>query len=172
MKGGKNTGRTDELRYLPFSFPLCPVVCSGSSGSLTPGFLRCVAQNPRIQLTLNLIQRIQYSCACVFFFQQLALLIEIRRTAHCHLTVCKCKPCQQRKYTCSDRIFSWDYDPYTHACKARPLTTVGWTSLSVIVIVIVIERRQGLEVDEQTDRKKTLTLPVLGADQQTGTRVD
>ena len=28
------------------------------------------------------------------------------------------------------------YDPYTHACKARPLTTVGWTSLSVIVIVI------------------------------------
>ena len=33
-------------------------------------------------------------------------------------------------------FFSWGYDPYTHACKTRPLTTVGWTSLSVIVIVV------------------------------------
>ena len=31
--------------------------------------------------------------------------------------------------------FSRGYDPYTHACKARPLSTDGWTSLSVIVIV-------------------------------------
>ena len=30
--------------------------------------------------------------------------------------------------------FSLGYDPYTHACKARPPTTVGRTSLSVIVI--------------------------------------
>jgi len=28
--------------------------------------------------------------------------------------------------------FSRGYDPYTHACKARPLSTDGWTSLSVI----------------------------------------
>ena len=35
-------------------------------------------------------------------------------------------------------FFSWGYDPYTHACKARPPTTVGWTSLSVIVIVLVV----------------------------------
>ena len=34
--------------------------------------------------------------------------------------------------------FSRDYDPYIDACEAKPLTTVGWTSLSVIVIVIVI----------------------------------
>ena len=34
--------------------------------------------------------------------------------------------------------FSWGYDPYTHACKARPLTTVGRTSLSVIIIIIII----------------------------------
>merc|ERR1712136_49007 len=33
--------------------------------------------------------------------------------------------------------FSRLYDPYTHACKARPLSTDGWTSPSVIVIVIV-----------------------------------
>ena len=32
------------------------------------------------------------------------------------------------------------HDPYTHACKARPLTTVGWTSLSVIVIVIAMRQ--------------------------------
>ena len=37
--------------------------------------------------------------------------------------------------------FSWGHDPFTHACKARPLTVVGWTSLSVIVIVIVIVRK-------------------------------
>ena len=34
--------------------------------------------------------------------------------------------------------FSRRCDPDTHACKARPPTTVGWTSLSVIVIVIVL----------------------------------
>ena len=33
--------------------------------------------------------------------------------------------------------FSWGYDPYTHACKARPPTTVGRTSLSVIIIIII-----------------------------------
>ena len=27
--------------------------------------------------------------------------------------------------------FSRGYDPHTHACKAKPLTIVGWTSLSV-----------------------------------------
>ena len=31
--------------------------------------------------------------------------------------------------------FSRGHDHYTHACEARPLTTVGWTSSSVIVIV-------------------------------------
>ena len=36
--------------------------------------------------------------------------------------------------------FSWCLDPFTHACEARPLTVVGWTSLSVIVIVIVLSR--------------------------------
>ena len=32
--------------------------------------------------------------------------------------------------------FSRGYDPYTHACRARPLSTDGWTSLRVTVIVI------------------------------------
>ena len=34
------------------------------------------------------------------------------------------------------------YDPYTHSCKARPQTTVGWTSLIVIVIVPVHNTRK------------------------------
>ena len=34
------------------------------------------------------------------------------------------------------RFFSRCYDPYTHGCKARPLTTVGRTSWSVIIIII------------------------------------
>ena len=33
-------------------------------------------------------------------------------------------------------FFSRGYDPYAHACEARPLTTVGRTSLSVITIII------------------------------------
>ena len=44
MKGGKNSGRNDVLRCLLSLFPLCPVVCSGSPGSMAPGFLLCVAQ--------------------------------------------------------------------------------------------------------------------------------
>ena len=36
--------------------------------------------------------------------------------------------------------FSRGHDPFTHACKARPLTVVEWTSLSVIVIVIVLRQ--------------------------------
>ena len=44
--------------------------------------------------------------------------------------------------------FSRGYDPYTHVCRARPLSTDGWTSLSVIVIVIDVRdniiEKQGL----------------------------
>ena len=34
--------------------------------------------------------------------------------------------------------FSWGHDPFPHACKARSLTVVGWTSLSGIVIAIPV----------------------------------
>ena len=43
---------------------------------------------------------------------------------------------------------SWGYDPNTHARKARPLTTVGWTSLSVIVIVSVANRQPRLYLQD------------------------
>ena len=37
-------------------------------------------------------------------------------------------------------VLSWGYDSYTHAYKARPLTTVGRTSLSVVIIIIMCFR--------------------------------
>ena len=43
-------------------------------------------------------------------------------------------PTEQATSVVTD-FFSWGYDPYTHACKARHLTTVGRTSLSVIIII-------------------------------------
>ena len=52
----------------------------------------------------------------------------------------------QRKSALTDS-FSRGHDPFAHACKARPPTIVGWTSLSVslsvIVTVIVIVSGKG-----------------------------
>ena len=96
MQGGKNSGPDWWAEIPTFLFPLVPGCLFWLPRSLTPGFLRCVAQNPRIQVTLNWFR--EFSTATpVFFLQKLALLIEIRSTAHCHLIVRKCKPCHQRK---------------------------------------------------------------------------
>ena len=137
MEGGKNTGRTDELRFLPFSFPLCLVVCSGSSGSLTPGFLRCCSESEdSIDIELNSENSVQLRLCFLF--------VSAIRTSHRDSTCCTLSfncvqvqtlPIAQVTLALTDS-FSWVYDSYTHACKARPLTTVGWTSLNVIVIVI------------------------------------
>ena len=136
MEGGKTTGRTDELRYLPISssVPGCLFWLLRFPGSRLPS-LCCSESEDSIDGGLNSENSVQLRL-CFLFFQPLALLIEIRRTAHCHVTVCWCKPCQQRKPHLLWQTSSRGYDPYTHACRARPLTTVGWTSLSVIVIVM------------------------------------
>ena len=48
-----NTGGEEDA-HDTIKYTGCSSSCDlGSSGSVTPGFLRCVAQNPRIQLTLN-----------------------------------------------------------------------------------------------------------------------
>ena len=50
--------------------------------------------------------------------------------------------------------FSRGYDPYTHACEARTLSTDGWTSLSVIVIVTThgsAELRWSIADSDETD---------------------
>ena len=86
-----------------------------------------------------LIQRSHFSYAYAFYFSlPFLLLIETRCAAQCHLTVCTVQTLANRaSRTSTNRLFfSRGYDPYTHACKARPLTSVGRTSLSVFVIVI------------------------------------
>ena len=102
-----------------------------------PGSLRCVAQNPRIQKMMNLIQRIHCSYACASFFSlPFYFPIVTRCTAHCHFNCVQVQtlPTEQAAPVLTDS-FSRDYNPYTHACKARPLTTVGRTSLSAIIII-------------------------------------
>ena len=98
-----------------------------------PGSLRCVAQNPRILLMVNLIQRIHYSYACAFYFSFPLYFSHRDPMSRCHLTVCKCKtlPTEQAAPALTDSFSRGD--PSTHACKARPPMTVGRTSLSVIV---------------------------------------
>ena len=60
-------------------------------------------------------------------------------TAHCH------EQCASAHVATSasphehltDSVFAVVMTPYTHACKGRPRTVVGWASLGVIVIDIV-----------------------------------
>ena len=57
-------------------------------------------------------------------------------TTHCHQQ-CACAHLANSASPISFNRFSLQgHEPYTHACKARPLTVVGWTSLGVMVIVI------------------------------------
>ena len=72
-----------------------------------------------------------------FFSLPFYFLIVTRCTAHCHFNRVQVQtlPTEQAAPVLTDS-FSRGYDPYTHACKARPLTTVGRTSLSVIIIII------------------------------------
>ena len=87
--------RTDWWAKVPANlFLWCPVVCSGSSGS--PGSQASFVVLPRIRGFYWYWIEFRQLRLC-FLFQPLAFLIEIRCAAHCHLTVCKCKPCQQRK---------------------------------------------------------------------------
>ena len=122
-RDGNRWGRTDEPRCLPH-FSSC---CLPDS----PGPLRFVAQNPRIPATSNSVnlfhqQPVFDSSLRVSFF-----VFDV--TTHCH------QQCASAHLANSaspfNRLFRWVHDPFTRACKARPLTVVGWTSLSVIVIV-------------------------------------
>ena len=57
-------------------------------------------------------------------------------------TVCTCKPCQQSKpQQPLQTLFSRGHDPFAHACKARPLTIVGRTSLSVSLSLSALGNR-------------------------------
>ena len=51
-------------------------------------------------------------------------------------------------------FFSQGYDTYTHTCKARPLTTVGRTSLSVIIIIILLSTRRQTHIRQTPSRRR------------------
>ena len=86
---------------------------------------------------VNLFQRIHYSYACAFYFS-LPFSFSHRDPMYCTLSFncvqVQTLPTEQAAPALTDS-FSRSSDPYTHACKARPLTTVGRASLSVIVII-------------------------------------
>ena len=68
---------------------------------------------------------------CVYFIPSCFFLYVIRCTAHCHQQCVCAKLANRASHTSFNRLFSGGHDPFAHACKARPLTIVGWTSLSV-----------------------------------------
>ena len=73
----------------------------------------------------------------IFFFQQqpvfdsFLLAFAFDGTTHCHQQCASTHLANSASPISFNRLFSWGHDPFTHACKARPLTDVGWTSLSV-----------------------------------------
>ena len=119
--------------YLPLPpYPLCQT-------HQFPSALHERLLNPRILLMLNFVQRIHCSYACAFHFS-LPFSFSHRDPVYCTLSFncvqVQALPTEQAAPALTDS-FSRGYDPYTYACKARPLTPVGRTSLSLIVIVIV-----------------------------------
>ena len=57
-------------------------------------------------------------------------------------SVCVCANLANRaSHTSSNRLFSRGHDPFAHACEARPLTIVGWTSLSVSLSLSMSKKR-------------------------------
>ena len=93
----------------------------------------------------------QPECYLMFF---LCILSSSQDKMHCTLsvTVCTCTPCQRVSFNSTTDSFSFGHDPYTLACKARPLFDRCGTSLSVIVIVIVTWKGYPYIAASQFDR--------------------
>ena len=111
-RGGKRSGRTDELRYLPHTSRL---------SSWPPSLCCTESEDSSDSNSENLYQE-----QLVFSFHPMCFFFVIRCSTHCHQTL----PTAQVTPALTDS-FSRGHDPFAHACKARPLTIVGWTSLSV-----------------------------------------
>ena len=132
---------TDELRYsVTSSSGVCVFLVSlaGLSPSWLPWLLRgCCSESVDFVFFefVNSAQQ-QLVCYLISFF---CILSSSQDSMHCtlSLTVCKYTPCQRASCNSTTDSFSWGHDPYTLACKARPSFDRCWTSLSVIVIVIV-----------------------------------
>ena len=104
-----------------------------------PGLLRCVAQNPRDSIDDEFHSENSLQLRLCFFFQP-SVLFSHRDPMYSTLSFNRVQvqtlPTEKAAPVLTDS-FSHRYDPYTDACKARPLTTVGRTSLSVIIIIIL-----------------------------------
>ena len=123
---GNRLGRTDE-QWCMAHFSSCCFF-----GSLGP--FRFAAQNLRIPVIPNSVNLFQQQLVFDSFFRDFVFDV----TAHCHQQCASAHLANSASPISFNRLFSWGHDPITHACKARPLTVVGWTSLSVIVVVIVV----------------------------------
>ena len=99
----------------PVVFPSCRSWHPGSS-------LMCCTESDDSPWHLNSVNLSQQ--------QPVFLLFVIDVIAHCHQQCASTHLANSASPISFNRLFSWGYDPFTHACKARPLTDVGWTSVS------------------------------------------
>ena len=122
-------------------FLWCPFVCPSSRVPLVSWFpsLCCAESEDSIDGEFNSENSLQLRLCFLF---QPSVLFSQRDPMYCTLSINRLQvqilPTEQATPVLTSS-FSRGYDPYTHACKARPLTTVGRTSLSVIIIIIIPE---------------------------------
>ena len=108
--------------YLSHSFGwLLRVLAPGVS----PGFLASVVLN-RIRGFRDFNSEKLYQQQPVFLSSYVFSMFDVLHTV-INSVYMKNLPTKQATSVVTDS-FSWGYDPFTHACKARPLTTVGRTS--------------------------------------------
>ena len=136
---GKRPGRTDKRRYLPKTssgvqlFFLAPPV---HQVPRLPSMC-CSESEDSIELnSKNLFQ--PQPVFFSFFHSHFSSRSDVVHTVTNCVQV-QILPSAQATPALTD-FFSRCRDPHTHACKARPQTTVGWTSLNVIVIVIDVKK--------------------------------
>ena len=124
-KGGKRSGWTVELRYLPHASSGLLVVFLVLPGSPRPPLTRCSASEDSIDLNSRI-----YSGNSLCFILIPSCFSHVRCTAHCHQQCVRAKIANRASHI-SCNIFFEGHDPFTHVCEARPPTVVGRTSLSV-----------------------------------------
>ena len=116
-------------KYRPYWCALtigCPllVLAPGVSPGLLVSWLpRCGTESE------DSAQLIQWICnsnsLCLFHPFAYSLMFDVLHTVINSVYV---QLANRASHLSCNRCFSWGYDPYTHACKARPLTSVGRTS--------------------------------------------
>ena len=124
-RDGNRLGRTGELRCLATLFLLL-----SSWLPWSPSFCRTESEdssdfefNEFIPAT-DCVWLIPSCFLCLMYFHMVINCVQVHTL-----------PTAQVPSAFAD-YFSWCHEPFTHACKARPPTVVGWTSLSVIFIVL------------------------------------